>query len=87
MLQTLQVTGYTCDKLRLLSQKSLEDVELPMQCLPYPVVWSPLGPVPIVGVPPERLIQSKSSFLSCCHIPQPCSKSASYHSVKLKQKE
>ena len=31
MLQTLQVTGYTCNKLRLLSQNILEDVELPVR--------------------------------------------------------
>ena len=31
MLQTLEITGYTCNCLRLLSQNSFEDIELPVR--------------------------------------------------------
>merc|ERR1719494_209029 len=39
-----------------------------------PVVWSTSGPVPPDGVPPIRLVQSKSSLLSCTNPHTPSSK-------------
>lgn len=55
--------------------------------LPWSVcnVWSVAGPVPILGVLPFCLVQSKSSVLSCVkrHIPCSQSHSAKIHTISL----
>ena len=54
MLQIFEVAGYTCNKLRFLSQNSLVDVELPVRvenrCCLFNVILFFLYPLPSVKI-------------------------------------